>query len=75
MNQKKNYGNSKAFYSNGSNMQNTRFFYSDAAAQGYMSIVNKDVGDPIQYLTKLKKQIEDLSFLIKELISIHISNK
>ena len=80
----KSASNEYAYYSLGQNMSETRFYYIDAAVQGYMTRqlknTNLDVGLDVlgnfsQYQIKIRKTMECMNDAIFHILRLHLRNQ
>ena len=66
-----------AYYSIGETMEDTRFFYADAAVQEYMGLIanNKLEGFDIKYKKEISEIISNMNFTISRLLKAYLKNR
>ena len=69
--------NKLAYYSMGESMENTRFFYADAAVQEYVGLTkNNETGElDLKYKKEISKIITDMNFTISRLLKAYLKNR
>lgn len=71
----KNGLNERAYYSVGETMEDTRFFFSDAAVTNFIMIEVTKKMEYNKYIGKLSSVIKDLNFTIMALLKTYISGR
>jgi hypothetical protein len=68
--------NDLAYYTVGENMENTRFFYADAAVEEYLrSAISDAESFDIKYKGNVSKMIMDMNFAISRLLKEYLRNR
>lgn len=69
--------NDLAYYSIGETMEDTRFFYADAAVQEYIGLIenNKLEGFDIKYKKEISEIISNMNFTISRLLKAYLKNR
>jgi len=74
--QEPNESNKKAFYSIGNTMESTRFFYADAAIEGYLvEHLKLSPTEKENYLNELMNNVSKMNVVICKLIQIYLNKK
>jgi len=69
--------NEMAYYMIGENMEDTRFFYADAAVGEYLRSTTNDKqeGFDVKYKKEMDKMIFDMNFAIFKLLKVYLKNR
>ncbi len=69
--------NTLAYYSTGPNMEETRFYYADAAVGEYLRSTSGDTlkGFDPKYAKEMSKMIYDMNFAIMGLLKVYLKNR
>jgi hypothetical protein len=74
--QEKDVTNKKAYFSLGSNMETTRFFYCDAAAQDFLKErLDIETEDKDHYLSDFLDKIDKMNSVVGNLIRVYLNRK